>query len=188
MPAVAVTDRANLFGALEFSQAAAKAGVQPIIGCLLPVAADDAQSANGRRAAPCWLPVLVQNAVGYRNLLKLLSEAYLGGEAAAAPDDRDSGAPNASLDENDVTVLQSQSSEVQPCKPWRKTCCCSRSTMTKAQSPGSARPRFRRAETLLTGRTSVSRCVVEVKTTWRPGALDPSRSLHKHPRSHPCRA
>ncbi|MGH6944508.1 MAG: DNA polymerase III subunit alpha, partial [Geminicoccaceae bacterium] len=86
MPAVAVADRTNLFGALEFSQAAAKAGVQPIIGCLLPVASDDSQSANGRRAAPSWLPVLVQNAAGYRNLLKLLSEAYLGSEAVAAPE------------------------------------------------------------------------------------------------------
>jgi DNA polymerase III subunit alpha len=33
MPAVGVTDRNNLFGALEFSQYASKAGVQPIVGC-----------------------------------------------------------------------------------------------------------------------------------------------------------
>src|SRR6185503_11468053 len=37
MPAVALTDRANLFGALEFSVATKGAGVQPIIGCALPV-------------------------------------------------------------------------------------------------------------------------------------------------------
>src|ERR1700749_3061598 len=37
MPAVALTDRANLFGALEFSVTAKEAGVQPIIGCALPV-------------------------------------------------------------------------------------------------------------------------------------------------------
>ena len=37
MPAVAVADRANLFGALEFSQATRDAGVQPIVGCALPV-------------------------------------------------------------------------------------------------------------------------------------------------------
>ena len=37
MPAVGVADRANLFGALEFSQAARDAGVQPIIACALPV-------------------------------------------------------------------------------------------------------------------------------------------------------
>ena len=38
MPAVALTDRANLFGALEFSVTAKDAGVQPIVGCALPVA------------------------------------------------------------------------------------------------------------------------------------------------------
>src|SRR5215217_7184591 len=37
MPAVAIADRANLFGALEFSQYVKDAGVQPIIGCALPV-------------------------------------------------------------------------------------------------------------------------------------------------------
>ena len=37
MPAVAITDRANLFGALEFSVATKGEGVQPIIGCALPV-------------------------------------------------------------------------------------------------------------------------------------------------------
>ncbi|MGH6998303.1 MAG: PHP domain-containing protein, partial [Phenylobacterium sp.] len=37
MPAVALTDRANLYGALEFSVTSKDAGVQPIIGCALPV-------------------------------------------------------------------------------------------------------------------------------------------------------
>jgi len=42
MPAVAVTDTNNLFGALEFSAEAAAAGVQPIIGCQLSLVRDDA--------------------------------------------------------------------------------------------------------------------------------------------------
>jgi len=37
MPAVGVADRANLFGALEFSEAARGAGVQPVLACALPV-------------------------------------------------------------------------------------------------------------------------------------------------------
>ena len=37
MPAVAMTDRGNLFGALEFALTARDAGVQPIVGCALPV-------------------------------------------------------------------------------------------------------------------------------------------------------
>jgi DNA polymerase-3 subunit alpha len=86
MPAVAIADRANLFAALQFSESAAKAGIQPIIGCLLPIAGDDQTRANGRPPAPSWLPLLVQNRDGYRDLLKLLSRAYLGGEAGAAPE------------------------------------------------------------------------------------------------------
>lgn len=70
MPAVAVTDTNNLFGALEFSIAAAGKGVQPIIGCQLAVksAASD---------TPLPLVLLVQNDAGYRNLLKLTSKAFL---------------------------------------------------------------------------------------------------------------
>ncbi|MGH6896637.1 MAG: PHP domain-containing protein, partial [Geminicoccaceae bacterium] len=86
MPAVAIADRANLFGALEFSESAAKAGIQPIVGCLLPIAHYEPARGNGRPAAPSLLPVLVQNHDGYRNLLRLLSLAYLGGEVGTAPE------------------------------------------------------------------------------------------------------
>ena len=50
MPAVALTDSGNLFGALEFSEAAGEAGVQPIIGATMRVALAD--QAEGRRSAP----------------------------------------------------------------------------------------------------------------------------------------
>ncbi len=69
MPAVAVTDTNNLFGAMEFAAEAAKAGVQPIIGCQVSIGENDHQ-----------IVLLVQNEVGYRNLCKLISDAYLGGE------------------------------------------------------------------------------------------------------------
>ena len=84
-PAVAITDRANLFCALEFSQSAAKAGVQPIIGCLLPVASGDGRG-NGRAPAPALLPVLAQSEAGYGNLLRLLSRAHLQGDPGAVPE------------------------------------------------------------------------------------------------------
>ncbi|HEX5078654.1 MAG TPA: DNA polymerase III subunit alpha [Geminicoccaceae bacterium] len=84
-PAVAITDRANLFCALEFSQSAAKAGVQPIVGCLLPVASDEVRG-NGRQPAPSLLPVLVQSEAGYRALLRLLSRAHLQGDPGAVPE------------------------------------------------------------------------------------------------------
>jgi DNA polymerase-3 subunit alpha len=86
MPAVAIADRANLFAALEFSESAAKAGVQPIVGCLLPIAGDEQTRGNGRPPLPSWLPVLVQNQAGYHNLTKLLSRAYTDGDAGAAPE------------------------------------------------------------------------------------------------------
>ncbi|HEX7725078.1 MAG TPA: DNA polymerase III subunit alpha [Rhizomicrobium sp.] len=85
MPAVAVTDANNLFSVFEISETLAKRGVQPIVGCLLSVDLDDKPVAAGMvsRHKPAQLPVLVQNADGYRNLSKLLSGAYL----KAAPGD-----------------------------------------------------------------------------------------------------
>ena len=88
MPAVAVTDTNNLFGALEFALAAAEAGVQPIIGCQLSIARMEADAdgaiRNGRPTIHDNLVLLVQNAEGYRNLVTLVTKAYMdsgGGEA-----------------------------------------------------------------------------------------------------------
>ena len=83
MPAVAVTDRANLFGVMEFGKAAIAAGVQPIVGALLPIVVEDvgpSRPGSGRRE-PEEIALLVQDETGYRNLCRLLSLAYLhGGE------------------------------------------------------------------------------------------------------------
>ena len=70
LPAVAVTDTANLFGALEFAMAAADAGVQPVIGTLLPMV-----EKGGKAVA--YLPVFAQNETGYLNLMSLISQAFL---------------------------------------------------------------------------------------------------------------
>ncbi len=93
MPAVAVTDTNNLFGALEFSLAAREAGVQPIIGCQLSIIEASAEDGPGgagmtRRHGAERSPsvvVLVQNATGYGNLLNLLKTAYLDGDDLADP-------------------------------------------------------------------------------------------------------
>jgi DNA polymerase-3 subunit alpha len=77
MPAVAVTDTGNLFGALEFATAAREAGVQPVIGCLLPVTREATTGAGALAPPPDLLPLLVQDETGYANLLKLISAAYL---------------------------------------------------------------------------------------------------------------
>jgi DNA polymerase-3 subunit alpha len=73
-PAAAVTDRNGLYGAMPFSDAAMKAGVQPIIGALLCVARpvrDDVP------AALDWLALYAQDEAGYRNLCELVSAAHL---------------------------------------------------------------------------------------------------------------
>jgi DNA polymerase-3 subunit alpha len=84
MPAVALTDRANLFGALEFSVATKEAGVQPIIGCILPV------TGIGERRPERWAKIptvvlLVQNRSGYLNLTELSSAAFLDVAATDEP-------------------------------------------------------------------------------------------------------
>ncbi|HEY3778087.1 MAG TPA: DNA polymerase III subunit alpha [Rhizomicrobium sp.] len=85
MPAVAVTDANNLFGVYEISETLAKAGVQPIVGCLLSVDCGEAASVGTAHEKPPALPLLVQNESGYRNLAKLLSAAYLGAEPGDWP-------------------------------------------------------------------------------------------------------
>ena len=88
MPAVALTDTRNLFGALEFSSECAKNGVQPIIGCQVSVRREDAQAAHsqsGRLPEPDQLVLLVQNAEGYGNLLKLVSKAFLETNSGETP-------------------------------------------------------------------------------------------------------
>ena len=79
MPAVAVTDHGNLFGAIGFYDAATKAGVKPIIGCEMYVAKTDHKDRDPSRGRPHHLIVLCENERGYQNLVKLVSKAYLDG-------------------------------------------------------------------------------------------------------------
>jgi DNA polymerase III subunit alpha len=88
MPAVALTDTRNLFGALEFSKECAKAGVQPIIGCQLAVRRDDVAQGHGqsgRLPEPDALVLLVQHEVGYLNLIHLVSKAFLETDSGETP-------------------------------------------------------------------------------------------------------
>jgi len=88
MPAVALTDTANIFGAMDFSQTASKAGVQPIIGCqiFLELSEHDPRRQEGRLSSSALfhlnksrkieeisdqLIVLAQNEQGYLNLMAL---------------------------------------------------------------------------------------------------------------------
>ncbi|WP_149537372.1 DNA polymerase III subunit alpha [Siccirubricoccus phaeus] len=81
MPAVALTDSANLFGALEFSQACSGKGVQPIIGCqlFLSRAASD-ERPEAERQPPDPIVALAMNAQGLDNLQRLSSKSFLGND------------------------------------------------------------------------------------------------------------
>jgi DNA polymerase III subunit alpha len=81
MPAAAVTDTNNLFGALEVSSTLADGGVQPIIGIQQAFSADDFGLPLARGARHPSLVLLAQTKSGYENLLKLTSDAYLDSAA-----------------------------------------------------------------------------------------------------------
>ncbi len=79
MPAVAVTDHGNLFGAVGFYRAARKHGVKPIIGCEAYVAPTSRHDRDPRTGRPHHLVLLCENETGYRNLIQLVSASYLEG-------------------------------------------------------------------------------------------------------------
>ncbi len=83
MPALAITDSNNLFGALEFSEAVAGARIQPIVGCTLSLSfaveeEEGAQTVEVKRPqADGRIAVLAKDERGYANLMRLSSNAYL---------------------------------------------------------------------------------------------------------------
>ncbi len=81
MPAVAITDHGNMFGAIEFYTEAMKHGVKPIIGCEIYVAPGSRfdKSSQGIQEASYHLILLAKDETGYRNLMKLVSLGYLEG-------------------------------------------------------------------------------------------------------------
>src|ERR671934_1266335 len=80
MPAVAVTDHGNLFGAIEFYQEAKEAGIKPIIGCEAYIAPGSHKDRPASmRDAAYHLTLLAREELGYRNLVKLVSIAHLDG-------------------------------------------------------------------------------------------------------------
>ncbi len=77
MPAVAVTDTNNLFGALEASEILAEAGVQSITGLQLAIDPNSLDMAVPKSGYLPHLVLLAQNEQGYKNLMALSSAAFL---------------------------------------------------------------------------------------------------------------
>src|SRR4030095_11039631 len=78
MPAVAMTDHGNLFGAIDFYQCAKAAGIEPIIGCEAYITTGSYKEKPSREST-YHLTLLAENETGYRNLVKLVSAAHLDG-------------------------------------------------------------------------------------------------------------
>src|SRR5688572_16638536 len=83
-PALGLTDTNNLYGALEFSDKLADAGIQPIVGVVLSVDFEDRRHDATERGTPAQripgdgnVALLAMNDAGYANLMKLVSRAHL---------------------------------------------------------------------------------------------------------------
>ncbi len=79
MPALAITDHGNMFGAIDFYKTASKAGIKPIIGIETYIINSDFSDERNKNDKRHHLVLLAMNDAGYRNLMKLSSKAYLEG-------------------------------------------------------------------------------------------------------------
>ena len=83
MPALALTDHGNMFGAIEFYKTCLKAGIKPIIGVeayVAPRSRKEKSTQKGTMADTSYhLVLLAKNVQGYKNLMRLVSLGYLEG-------------------------------------------------------------------------------------------------------------
>ena len=79
MPALALTDHGNLFGAIQFYNTARKNGLKPIIGCEIYVAKESRLKKTGGGDQSNHLVLLAENLEGYHNLSRLVSYGFLEG-------------------------------------------------------------------------------------------------------------
>ncbi|MDD5154217.1 MAG: DNA polymerase III subunit alpha [Desulfovibrionales bacterium] len=81
MPAIAMTDHGNMFGAVDFYQMARQNDIKPIIGCEVYVAPKNRsdKTARGNEETAFHLVLLAQNREGYKNLCRLVTAAYFEG-------------------------------------------------------------------------------------------------------------
>jgi DNA polymerase-3 subunit alpha len=82
MPALAITDHGNLFGAIDFYTLAMKEGIKPIIGCemyIAPGSRFEKSNQDSSYEGASHITLLAKDKTGYRNLIKLVSAGYLEG-------------------------------------------------------------------------------------------------------------
>lgn len=81
MPACAITDHGNMFGAIEFYEKAKSRGIKPIIGCEIYVAPESRfdKTSHGIKGASYHLVLLAKNITGYKNLIEMVSVSFMEG-------------------------------------------------------------------------------------------------------------
>jgi len=82
MPAIALTDHGNLFGAIEFYSAAKAKSLKPLLGCEIYLVENSRLEKSGRAEdgkSYYHMGLLARNLTGYQNLLKLVSDSHLRG-------------------------------------------------------------------------------------------------------------
>src|SRR3954452_663645 len=82
IPALAITDHGVMYGAIDFYQTARQKGIKPIIGCevyVAPGARTEKKASSGGRDVYNHLVLLAKDEIGYKNLIKLTTDAHLEG-------------------------------------------------------------------------------------------------------------
>lgn len=79
MDSIAITDHGAMYGAIEFYKAAKEAGIKPILGCEVYVAAGSRLVKEGKGGGYYHLVLLAENEEGYHNLIKLVSYGFIDG-------------------------------------------------------------------------------------------------------------
>ena len=79
MDSVAITDHGSMYGVIEFYKQATKKGIKPIIGCEVYVSEKDHKIKDPTNKRYYHLILLAENEIGYKNLVKIVSEAYVNG-------------------------------------------------------------------------------------------------------------
>ena len=79
MDSLAITDHGSLYGVVEFYSHCLEAGIKPIIGCEVYVAHESRHDKRASERSPFHLTVLAKNNAGYKNLMRLVTQAHLEG-------------------------------------------------------------------------------------------------------------
>ncbi len=82
MPALAITDQGNFFGAIKFYRTAQQYGIKPILGAELWIKDERCSGHNGHSSR---LVLLCQDQLGYHNLIKLITRSYVDGQSQGVP-------------------------------------------------------------------------------------------------------